>query len=253
VGQVSIRPLIAGNWKMNGLRRALDELDRLKTLVARGPEPRAEIAVCPPATLLAAAGQHLAGTGILTGGQDCHSAPSGAHTGDIAAPMLADAGARFVIVGHSERRVDHGESDSLVAAKARAALGAGLTPIICIGETEDERQQGKAESVVRRQLASSVPDEVAGAAAFVVAYEPIWAIGTGRTASLDEIGEMHGCIRAALALRFGEKGREARILYGGSMKPDNARSILAVADVNGGLVGGASLLSDSFYAIISAA
>jgi triosephosphate isomerase (TIM) len=247
-----MRPLIAGNWKMNGLKRALDELDLLKALLARGPEPGCDVAVCPPATLLAAASRQLAGTGIFTGGQDCHPDPSGAHTGDIGAPMLADAGARFVIVGHSERRIDHHETDALVAAKARAAFGAGLTPIICIGETEDQRAAGEADGVVRRQLAASVPDEAAGVD-FVIAYEPVWAIGSGRTPKATEIADMQGLIRRRLAERFAARGERTRILYGGSMKPDNAAAILAIENVDGGLVGGASLLSESFYAIISAA
>jgi triosephosphate isomerase len=250
---VSIRPLIAGNWKMNGLGSALDELDKLKRLVTQGPAPRADIAICPPATLLAAAGQRLAGSGIRTGGQDCHPNPAGAHTGDIAAPMLADAGADFVIVGHSERRVDHGETDALVAAKARAGQAAGLAPIICVGETEAERKAGQAAAVVTRQLAGSVPDGAVEGPGFVIAYEPVWAIGTGRTATTDDIAEMHGLIRRLLVERFGDAGAAVRILYGGSMKPENAAAILATPEVNGGLVGGASLLSESLYAIISAA
>jgi triosephosphate isomerase len=250
---VSVRSLIAGNWKMNGLSGTLDELDKLKRLVAQGPVPRADIAICPPATLLAAASQRLAGSGILTGGQDCHPDPAGAHTGDLAAPMLADAGADFVIVGHSERRIDHGETDGLVAAKARAGQAAGLVPIICVGETEDQRKAGQAGEVVSRQLAGSVPDGAAEGPGFVIAYEPVWAIGTGRTATTGDIAEMHGLIRRLLVERFGAAGAATRILYGGSMKPGNAAAILSTPDVNGGLVGGASLLSESLYAIISAA
>jgi len=238
---------------MNGLSGALDELDKLKRLMARGPAPRADIAVCPPATLLAAASRHLAGSGILTGGQDCHPDPSGAHTGDLSAPMLADAGAHFVIVGHSERRTDHGETDALVAAKARAGQGAGLVPIICVGETEAQRQAGAAGDVVTRQLAGSVPDGAMDGPGFVIAYEPVWAIGTGRTATTADIAAMHGLIRSLLVERFGGAGAGVQILYGGSMKPDNAAAILATPEVNGGLVGGASLLSESFHAIISAA
>jgi triosephosphate isomerase len=245
----SITPLIAGNWKMNRLTVALGEADKLAGQLAAGPKPRAEVALCPPATLLAAMSARLAGTGIFTGGQDCHAAPGGAHTGDLSAPMLADAGARFVIVGHSERRADHGETDALVNAKALAGLGAGLIPIICLGETRAERDAGTAAAVVARQFAGSVP---AVAEDFVVAYEPIWAIGTGLTPTLADIAAMHGQLRNLLVQRFGERGRGVRILYGGSLKPANAHDILATANVDGGLVGGASLLSDDFYAIISA-
>jgi triosephosphate isomerase len=242
------RPLIAGNWKMNGLTAALDEARAIAASLDDTPAD-GDVALCPPATLLAAMSTRLAGTGIFTGGQDCHVAPGGAHTGDLSAPMLADAGARFVIVGHSERRADHGETDALVNAKALAALGAGLVPIICVGETRAERDAGAADAVVARQLAGSVPDV---AEDFVVAYEPIWAIGTGLTPTLADIAAMHGHLRDLLVQRFGERGRGVRILYGGSLKPANAHDILATANVDGGLVGGASLLSDDFYAIISA-
>ncbi len=247
----TIVPLVAGNWKMNGLGAALEEVDRLKALVAAGPEPKGEIAICPPATLLAAMSARLAGTGIFTGGQDCHQAADGAHTGDISASMLADAGARFVIVGHSERRIDHGEVDGLVKAKALMAFVNGLTPIICVGETRNEREAGEAEGVVSRQLHASVPD-AAVREDFVIAYEPIWAIGTGLVPTLADIDAMHRTIRHLLDNRFGEHGASARVLYGGSVKPGNARDILAVDNVNGALVGGASLLSSDFYAIISA-
>ena len=236
---------------MNGLGAALEEVDRLKALVAAGPEPKGEIAVCPPATLLFGASARLKGSGIASGGQDCHPAVSGAHTGDISAAMLADAGARFVIVGHSERRADHHETDDLVAAKARAAVWAGLVPIICVGETLEQRRGGVAEGVVSTQLAKSIPAEVQNAE-FVVAYEPIWAIGSGIRATSEDIIDMHATIRSRLAERFGDPGAQARILYGGSMKPANAAEILALPEVNGGLIGGASLLSVDFYAIISA-
>jgi len=248
---VTITPLIAGNWKMNGLRPALEEVDKLAALVAGGVRPHCDIAICPPATLLMQMSARLAGTVIVTGGQDCHPAAGGAHTGDLSAPMLADAGAAYVIVGHSERRADHGETDALVSDKARAALGAGLVPIICVGETRAEREAGEAEAVVGRQLAGSIPD-VAASESFVIAYEPVWAIGTGLTPSTGDIAQMHGAIRRLLVGRFGERGAAVRILYGGSLKPANAREILAVPDVNGGLVGGASLLSSDLYAIISA-
>jgi triosephosphate isomerase (TIM) len=245
----TISPLIAGNWKMNGLTHSLDELSELARLLTTGEAPRALVVVCPPATLLAAVAAQGASSGIIAGGQDCHAQASGAHTGDISAGMLADAGAQYVIVGHSERRTDHGDT---VRAKAEAAIGAGLKPIICVGETEAQRDAGHAESVVSEQIAASIPD-AAELHEVIVAYEPVWAIGTGRTPTLDEIGQMHDAIRARLVDRFGsEKGESIRILYGGSLKPQNAREILAVANVNGGLVGGASLLAKDFYTIISA-
>ena len=248
----TIAPLIAGNWKMNGLSQSLDELTELAQLLTTGEAPRAVVVVCPPATLLAAVATQGASSGILAGGQDCHADASGAHTGDISAYMLADAGAQFVIVGHSERRADHGESDECVRAKAEAAIGAGLKPIICVGETEAQRDAGVAESIVAGQLATSIPDG-AGQHEVIIAYEPIWAIGTGRTPSNDDIAQMHASIRARLVERFGpERGSSIRILYGGSLKPQNAREILAVENVNGGLVGGASLLAKDFYTIISA-
>ena len=247
----TITPLIAGNWKMNGLRSAIDQLGELASLMTSGDAPRAMVVICPPATILHAVANRGATSGIMAGGQDCHQAASGAHTGDLSAAMLADAGAQYVIVGHSERRADHGETDALVRAKAEAAIAAGLKPIICVGETEAERDSGDAESVVAAQLAASVPD--AGAEhGIVIAYEPVWAIGTGRTPRNEEIAAMHNRIRQLLVERFGEDGQTVRILYGGSMKPQNAREILAIENVNGGLVGGASLLAKDFYTIISA-
>ena len=245
-----ITPLIAGNWKMNGTSAALGEVQRLSELLAAGERPRCTIAICPPATLLAPLNAIAAPSGIVTGGQDCHPAPNGAHTGDISATMLADAGAQFVIVGHSERRTDHGESDELVRAKALAGQAAGLVPIICVGETGAERREGRAESVVAGQLAGSVPDDLG--AGVVIAYEPVWAIGTGLTPTSDDIAQMHGTIRRLLTERFGEAGARTRILYGGSMKPANAREILRIENVDGGLIGGASLLANDFHAIISA-
>jgi len=248
----TISPLIAGNWKMNGLTHSLDELAELARLLTTGAAPRALVVVCPPATLLAAVAAQGASSGILAGGQDCHAEASGAHTGDISAGMIADAGAQFVIVGHSERRADHGETDDVVRAKAEAAIGAGLKPIICVGETEPERDAGQAEDVVGKQLAASIPD-AAEQHEVVIAYEPVWAIGTGRTPTLEDIAAMHASIRAKLVDRFGlSRGESIRILYGGSMKPQNAREILAVENVNGGLIGGASLLAKDFYTIISA-
>ena len=237
---------------MNGLTHSLDELSELARLLTTGEAPRALVVVCPPATLLAAVAAQGASSGIIAGGQDCHAAASGAHTGDIAAGMIADAGGQYVIVGHSERRSDHGETSDMVRAKAEAAIGAGLKPIICVGETEAQRDAGEAESVVATQLADSIPD-AAELHEVIVAYEPVWAIGTGRTPTLDEISQMHHAIRARLVDRFGlSKGESIRILYGGSLKPQNAREILAVENVNGGLVGGASLLAKDFYTIISA-
>jgi triosephosphate isomerase len=246
-----ITPLIAGNWNMNGLTAALGEFGKLGQLLSTGTAPRATVAICPPATLLAAMSAQGATSGIVTGGQDCHPAASGAHTGDISAAMLADAGAQFVIVGHSERRADHGETDDLIRQKALAALASGLTPIICVGETEAQRRGGEADAIVAAQLAGSVPDEVA-ATDVVIAYEPVWAIGTGLTPTPEDIAEMHDSLRRQLQTRFGAKGATFRLLYGGSMKPTNAREILSIENVNGGLVGGASLLANDFYAIISA-
>jgi triosephosphate isomerase len=246
-----ITPLIAGNWKMNGTTASLGEVQRLAELLVAGGGPRCTVLICPPATLLSQLTAAAATSGIVTGGQDCHAAPVGPHTGDISAQMLADAGAQYVILGHSERRAAHGETDALVRQKAMTALAAGLTPIVCIGETEAERGAGRALEVVASQLEGSVPDEV-DARTLVIAYEPVWAIGTGLTPTLEEIAEMHGSVRRLLGQRFGDRAARMRILYGGSMKPANARDILLVENVNGGLVGGASLLANDFHAIISA-
>ncbi|MBL8550734.1 MAG: triose-phosphate isomerase [Hyphomonadaceae bacterium] len=236
-------PLIAGNWKMFGLKAALAELEALKG----APRGGTEALVCPPATLLAGAAATLAGSGIGVGGQDCHKAPEGAHTGDLSAGMLKDAGASYVILGHSERRRDHGESDALVRAKALAAAGAGLKPIVCVGETIEERNAGREGEVVRAQLAASLPDAAPGG--LVIAYEPVWAIGTGLTPTNPQIEAMHALIHAALKARFGVG---VRVLYGGSVKPSNAAEIFAVAGVDGALVGGASLKAADFSAIIKA-
>jgi triosephosphate isomerase len=214
--------------------------------------PEAEIMVCPPATLLAQARWALTGSNILLGAQDCHPLPSGAHTGDLSAEMLADAGATAVIVGHSERRKDHGETDALVNAKARAALRAGLTAIICVGETEEQRDQGNTLDIVRHQIEGSVP-EGAGGSNIVIAYEPVWAIGSGVTPTPADIAEVHGFIRSELGRLLGKAEIGAlRILYGGSVKPANASELLFVPDVDGALVGGASLTVSDFYAILSA-
>jgi triosephosphate isomerase len=248
----NITPLIAGNWKMNGLRASLFEVEKLASHLTAGGAPRCTVAICPPATLIAAMNRIAAPAGIVVGAQDCHPAAAGAHTGDLSAPMLADAGAQLVIVGHSERRTDHGETDELVRQKAVSVLAAGLTPIICVGETRAEREAGQADAVVSRQLAASVPDQAAGDDV-VIAYEPVWAIGTGLTPTSADIAQMHKSLRDQLVKRFGGKGETIPLLYGGSLKPSNAREILAIAHVNGGLVGGASLLADDLFAIISAA
>ena len=237
---------------MNGLRASIVEVETLASRLTAGAPPRCTIAICPPATLLNAMNRIAAPAGILLGGQDCHPAASGAHTGDLAATMLADAGAQLVIVGHSERRTDHAETDEMVRNKALAGLAAGLTPIICIGETRAEREAGQADAVCARQLLGSVPDQAAHDDV-VIAYEPVWAIGTGLTPTAADIAQMHNSLRQQLISRFGSRGETIRILYGGSLKPANAKEILAIPNVNGGLVGGASLLADDFFAIISAA
>ena len=245
---MSRRKLAAGNWKMNGDRAALAEV---RALVAAHPSPECEVLICPPATLVAAMADATQGSAIRVGGQDCHPKAAGAHTGDVSAAMLADCGAGAVILGHSERRADHGETDALVRAKATAAQAAGLVAIICLGETEAERDEGRTLEVIGAQLAGSVPDG-ATAANTVIAYEPVWAIGTGRTPSLAQIAEVHGVLRDALSDRFGAEGAGFRLLYGGSVKPSNAAEIFAVAEVDGALVGGASLKAGEFGAIIAA-
>jgi triosephosphate isomerase len=238
------RRLIAGNWKMNGL--SSDGLALARGLAGRAAASRleAELLICPPATLLAPVAEAIAGGAVALGGQDCHPEPSGAHTGDVSAEMLADLGCRYVIVGHSERRANHGESDALVRRKAEAALRAGLTPIVCVGETETERMRGEQAEIVKRQLEGSLPKD-AGSAAAVIAYEPVWAIGTGRTATAGDVAEMHAHIRTLL----GGRGEAMRILYGGSVKAANAAELLALEDVDGALVGGASLKLEEFWAI----
>ena len=243
------RKLAAGNWKMNGLHSSLAELD---ALVAEAPAPGCDVLLCPPATLVAAMAERASGGPVKVGGQDCHWAESGAHTGDVSAEMLRDAGASAVITGHSERRADHGEDDATVRRKAEAAWRAGLLAIVCVGETEAERDAGRAREVVEGQLAGSVPDG-ARAANTVIAYEPVWAIGTGRTPTPEDIAEMHGAIRAALRARFGDEAEGMRLLYGGSVKPGNAAEIFGLADVDGGLVGGASLKAADFARIVAAA
>lgn len=239
--------LAAGNWKMNGLEDSLGEID---ALVAAHPAPGCDVLLCLPATLLSRAAGHIAGTPVMIGGQDCHPAASGAHTGDLSGAMLADAGASYVILGHSERRADHGETDAVVAAKAVAAATAGLTPIICVGETLDEREAGTTLDVVSTQLAGSVPAALGNV---VIAYEPVWAIGTGKVPTLEQIGEVHAFIRAQLQGMGATFSADATpILYGGSVKPTNAAEIFAVPDVDGALVGGASLKAADFSGIIAA-
>lgn len=233
--------LIAGNWKMNGTRDALAFFQDIAPVAAAS---MSEILICPPATLVAASVTACANSPVKIGGQDCHSETSGAHTGDVSAEMLRDAGAEFVILGHSERRADHGESSELVARKAKAALAAGLVPVICVGESEAERREGRAEAVVAEQLAGSLPE--ASGDDYVIAYEPVWAIGTGLTASGEDIQAMHAFIRGRL-----EQGEATRLLYGGSVKPGNAAEIFALPDVDGGLIGGASLKAEDFAAIIN--
>ena len=240
------RKLAAGNWKMNGTSQDLAELT---ALIAAHPAPEVDMLICPPATLLSRAAQTAKGSALRIGAQDCHAVASGAHTGDISAAMLADAGARYVITGHSERRTDHGETDADVRAKSQAAQAAGLCAILCIGESLEARTTGQTLDTISRQLEGSLPDS---AEDLVIAYEPIWAIGTGQVATLDQIGEVHGAIRAHLLARYGDAGRAIRLLYGGSVKAANAADIFAVADVDGALVGGASLKAADFAPVVAA-
>lgn len=243
-----MKKLAAGNWKMNGTRSSLTEV---QALIAAHPAPDCEMLLCPPATLLATMAGAARGSALQVGGQDCHPKESGAHTGDISAAMLGDAGATYVILGHSERRTDHGETDGLVRAKAEAALAAGLIAVVCIGETEGQRDAGHTLAVTGRQVDGSIP--MAGTAAtLVLAYEPIWAIGTGRTATLAEIAEVHAFLRNRLRTLIGAEADGVRILYGGSVKPSNAAEIFAVPHVDGALVGGASLKAADFGAIVAA-
>jgi triosephosphate isomerase (TIM) len=244
----TIRPLIAGNWKMNGLKASMAEFETMLAGAAK-VVGKADLLVCPPVTLIAAFAEKSRGSrNLALGGQDCHPKPSGAHTGDISAEMLADAGARAVIVGHSERRADHGESDGLVRQKAEAAWRAGLTAIICIGETRQQRDSGETLQICRGQLNGSLPDG-ARADNLVVAYEPVWAIGTGLTPTAGDVEQIHQFIREFLTGRFNGDGVKIRILYGGSVKPSNARELMAVNNVNGALIGGASLKASDFLAI----
>ena len=244
------RPLVAGNWKMNGLKAAAAELGKI--IQGYGElHPRADLMVCPPATLLMTFVHVARGSKVAIGAQDCHPEPSGAFTGDMSAEMLADAGATAVIVGHSERRTQHHETDALVRAKAMAAHRAGLAAIVCIGETKAQREAGETLAVVRRQLDSSLPG-AASAANLILAYEPVWAIGTGLTPTPQDVAAVHSFLRERLAARYGGEGGNIRILYGGSVKPSNARELLAVANVDGALVGGASLKAEDFLGIAAA-
>lgn len=246
---MSEKPYIVGNWKMNGTRAMLAEARAIDRAAAR--YPAVEVGLAPPFTLVAAMAEAV--QEIAVGGQDCHAVANGAFTGDIAAPMLADAGARFTIVGHSERRAIHGETNADVRAKAEAAQAAGLSVILCVGETEAERDSGSAEAVVAAQIDGSLPQGEGVAERLAIAYEPVWAIGTGRVPSVADVGAMHRAIRARLVAAFGEAGARVRILYGGSVNAGNAAELLAADDVGGALVGGASLTAESFATIISAA
>ncbi|MEM6558109.1 MAG: triose-phosphate isomerase [Pseudomonadota bacterium] len=243
-----MKKLAAGNWKMNGTADALAEID---ALLAAHPSPNCDVLICPPTTLLSRLSAKAQGTPLQTGAQDCHANASGAHTGDVSAEMVADAGGSYVIVGHSERRADHGEDDATVRAKAEAARRANLTAIVCVGETLAERDAGETIEIVSNQLSGSVPD---GATAdnTVIAYEPVWAIGTGKVPTLDEIAEVHDDMRARLAERFGATAKNIRLLYGGSVKPSNAAEIFGVSNVDGALVGGASLKASDFGGIVAA-
>ncbi|HEY8162410.1 MAG TPA: triose-phosphate isomerase [Methylocystis sp.] len=242
------RPLVAGNWKMNGGIASLAEIAAMGTAYDIGLKALVELIVCPPATLIGLALDIATQGGLGLGGQDCHAAANGAHTGDISAEMLKDAGASYVIVGHSERRSDHGETSAIVLVKAKAALRAGLAPIICVGETRAQREAGEALSVVGRQIEESIPAEAPET--IVIAYEPVWAIGTGLTPTPEDVAQMHAFARERIEAQLGGgKSESVRILYGGSVKPGNARELMSVANVDGALVGGASLTAKDFMAI----
>lgn len=247
----AIKPLVAGNWKMNGLKASQAEVYKMIAGISNDLADSVDAMICAPATLIAAIAEKAGSGALSVGGQDCHTAVSGAHTGDISAEMLADAGAKAVIVGHSERRTDHAESDVDVNEKARAAWRAGLVAIVCVGETEAERKAGQALAIVDRQLNGSVPDG-ATAENCVIAYEPVWAIGTGLTPTAGDVEEMHKAMRDNLSARFGGEGASMRLLYGGSVKPGNARELMSVANVDGALVGGASLKAEDFLGILAA-
>jgi len=246
-----IKPLVAGNWKMNGMVQSVNELGGM--CAGYTPEMRARIdtLICTPSTLIVTAAHVALGTGLAIGGQDCHANASGAHTGDISAEMLFNAGASAVIVGHSERRTDHGETNEMVKAKAEAGMRAGLLTIVCIGETEAERKSGETLAVLKQQLDNAMPDN-SSAAKIVVAYEPVWAIGTGMVPSVADITQAHAFMRENLTNRFGAEGAAMRLLYGGSVKPSNAVELMGITNVDGALVGGASLTAEDFLGICSA-
>jgi triosephosphate isomerase len=242
----ALRPLVAGNWKMNGLTASLAEVAAVRDGIAAA---HVDTALCLPATLIAAATQMCSASALMIGAQNCHAEPAGAHTGELSAEMLADAGARFIIVGHSERRQEFGETDAIVCAKARAVIRAGATPIVCIGETKEQRDAGETLDLIARQIRGSIPSGV-GAEQLIVAYEPCWAIGTGVTPTPAHLAEVHAFIRGQLDDWLPGEGASVRILYGGSAKPENAAQLLAVPHVNGALVGGASLQARVFLAVI---
>lgn len=242
------RPLVAGNWKMNGGKMSAKVLGAIVQGYDAPLRRNVDLLICPPATLTMTFGVVSVGSGVAIGGQDCHVKESGAHTGDISATQLADAGASYVIVGHSERRADHGETDALVRSKAIAARNAWLVPVVCVGETREQRESGNALDIIRTQLDGSLP-ETAKSGDLVIAYEPVWAIGTGLTPTPAEVAEVHAAIRARLIERYGEEGHAIRVLYGGSVKPENAFELLSVDNVDGALVGGASLQASDFLAI----
>jgi triosephosphate isomerase len=248
---MGVRPLVAGNWKMNGSRAALKELAALAEGYDASLRGKVDLMICPPAPLVFTAAATALGSRVAIGGQDCHPEAAGAFTGEVSAEMLADTGATAVIVGHSERRQYFKETDALVAAKAAAALRAGLVAIVCVGETREEREAGKALAVVGRQVARSVPEH-ATPATIIVAYEPVWAIGTGLTPTAADVAEVHALIRRKLVSRHGKQAAGIRILYGGSVKPANAKELMAVENVDGALVGGASLKAADFLAIAAA-
>ncbi|MCA1492864.1 triose-phosphate isomerase [Ensifer sp. NBAIM29] len=246
-----IRPLVAGNWKMNGTRQSLDQIKAIAEGVKGELSAKVETLICPPATLLYVATALCEDSPLEIGAQDCHQKQSGAHTGDISAEMIADCFGTHVIIGHSERRTDHAESDALVRAKTEAAYAAELVAIVCIGETEAERKSGKTLDILKRQLAESLPDGTT-AANTVIAYEPVWAIGTGLTPTVADVEEAHAFMRQELVARFGAEGGKMRILYGGSVKPSNAKELMGIANVDGALIGGASLKAEDFLAIYGA-
>jgi triosephosphate isomerase len=241
----ALRPLVAGNWKMNGLRAALAEIATVRDGIAA---IAADVALCPPATLIAAAAQTCSASALVIGAQNCHAEAFGPHTGELSAEMLTDAGARLIIVGHSERRQEFAETDAIVCAKARAVVRAGATAIVCVGETQEQRNAGETLSLIARQIRGSIPSRIP-AERLIVAYEPVWAIGTGVTPTGADIEEVHAFIRAELDDWLSGEGASVRILYGGSVKPENAAQLLTLARVNGALVGGASLMARDFLAI----